>query len=385
MSQKQTFSVMQVLPTLESGGVETGTIDIAKALLQKGHRAIVVSAGGPMVSKLDKVGATHITLPVHSKNPWVIWQNAQILKKLIQAENIDIVHARSRAPAWSCYWATKNSQTSYITTFHGAYGHQNSLKRWYNSAMLRSDITIAVSNFIAGHIQNIYPNIQKHIQVIHRGIDTLQFHPDKTQAATVEQLKKQWKIPKNHTVMMLPGRLTRLKGHTVFLEAAAKLKQSNITYLIVGDEPGKALYKAELQKLTQSLQLSDQVKFIGACSDMPSAYQVADIVVSASTKPEAFGRIACEAQAMNCLVIASNHGGSQETIAPCQQAFMCQPGSIESMTKAMNAALSTTPEQARKIFHESRSYIYENFSLDKMASDTLSLYDLQLKHLPPIR
>jgi len=385
MSQKQSFCVMQVLPTLESGGVETGTIDIAKALLQKGHRAIVVSAGGQMVSQLDDIGASHIKLPVQSKNPWIIWRNAQILKELIQTENIDIVHARSRAPAWSCYWATKNNHTPYITTFHGAYGHQNRLKRWYNSAMLRSNITIAVSNFIASHIQAVYADFQKHVQVILRGIDTHQFNPDKTQTATVEQLKKRWKIPTEHIVMMLPGRLTRLKGHAVFIEAAAKLEQQNITYLIVGDEAGKESYKAELQKLTQTLQLSDQIRFIGACSDMPSAYQVADIVVSASTKPEAFGRIACEAQAMSCLVIASNHGGSQETIAPCQQAFMCQPGSIESMTTAMKAALSTTPEQANNIFRESRSYIYENFSLDKMAADTLSLYALQLKCPPPTR
>ena len=376
---------MQVLPSLVSGGVETGTIDIASALIEAGHRAIVVSTGGAMVSQLDTMGALHITLPVHSKNPFVIWKNTQALKQLIREESIDLVHARSRAPAWSCYWASKATKTPFVTTFHGTYGHQGYLKRWYNSIMLRSDMTIAVSNFIAEHIKSTYAGFVKQtkhknkIQVIHRGIDINKFDSEKLAPERTAQLHKRWDIPENHLVIMLPGRITRWKGQTQLIDALAKLQEEkNITCILVGDNKGKDHFVNELEALILHHHLQGRVKLVGGCHDMPAAYCLADIVVSASTEPEAFGRVACEAQAMQCLVIATKHGGSLETISPEQQHLMCEVADSESMAQSLRAALvlcqEANQENRKAIVSASRHYIEQNFTLDLMCRDTLALY-----------
>lgn len=385
MTTHKTLSILQVLPSLVSGGVETGTLDIARSLIAAGHRAFVVSAGGQMAAQLDIIGAKHITLPVHSKNPLVIWKNAQLLKQIIREENIDVVHARSRAPAWSCYWATKSTLTPYVTTFHGTYGHQGRLKRWYNGVMLRSDITIAVSHFIAKHIRSIYADMlrklkqENKIQVIHRGIDINKFDPEKVSSERILALRKIWGVPEDNLVIMLPGRITRWKGQTLLIEALAKIQQNNITCLLVGDNKGKDHFVIELENLIQSLKQQTRIKLVGGCADMPAAYSIADIVVSASTDPEAFGRVACEAQAMECLVIATKHGGSLETIAPEQQHLMCQVSDSEAMSKSILAALVLTKEENKERQHSvvsnSRSYIKEHFTLNLMCRETLALYE----------
>jgi glycosyltransferase involved in cell wall biosynthesis len=373
---------MQVLPALVSGGVERGTIDIAEALIQNHHKAIVVSSGGSMVTQLEQLGATHIKLPVQSKNPFTMRQNASTLKKLILDHKVDIVHARSRAPAWSCFWATQKLNIPYITTFHGTYGHQSRLKKWYNAIMLRSDKTIAVSDFIANHIKEIYlnPDLNSQVkyspdlQVIHRGIDTVKFNPKTITHHQTQQLKQQWGIPENKIIIMLPARVTQWKGHAIFIDAIARLSSNNFICLMVGDDQGKSAYREALDCAIITHNLMDKFKFVGACNDMPGAYKLADIVVSASTDPEAFGRVACEAQAMNCLVIATNHGGSLETIAPSQQMLLCEPNNAISMTQAIETALLITPEKAIEIQIQSREYIEDNFSLTKMCRDTLALY-----------
>ena len=385
MNQNKSLSIMQVLPSLISGGVETGTVDIARALVQSGHRAIVVSSGGQMVAKLNDMGATHITLPVHSKNPIVMWQNAQKIKQLIRNEKIDVVHARSRAPAWSCYWATRSEQTPYITTFHGTYGHKSRIKRWYNSVMLKSDITIAVSNFIAEHIAENYTEqlkttpLEHAVKVIHRGIDIDKFNPASTPSEAVLALRKAWDIPDNNIVIMLPGRLTRWKGHTFLIEALAKLEQDNITCLLVGDNKDKDHYFEELKALIHRHQLDTAVKMVGGCTNMPAAYSLADIVVSASTDPEAFGRVVCEAQAMKCLVVATKHGGSLENIAHEQQHLMCRVSDSEAMANSIRSglALCQTEHAALKnsIVNASREHIKHNFTLELMCRDTLSVYN----------
>jgi glycosyltransferase involved in cell wall biosynthesis len=374
--------VMQVLPALISGGVERGTIDIAQALIQNRHKAIVVSSGGPMVKQLEQIGAIHIKLPVQSKNLFALRKNAIILKKLILEHKVDIIHARSRAPAWSCYWATRKLNIPYITTFHGTYSHQNRFKKWYNTVMLRSDKTIAVSHFIADHVQRIYLNshLNLHlkntpdIQVIHRGIDTEKFNPEAITYNQTQQLKQQWGIPENKIIIMLPARVTPWKGHAVFIDAISRLPSNNFICLMVGDDQGKDAYREALDCAIKVYNLEKKFKFVGACNDMPTAYKLADIVVSASTDPEAFGRVACEAQAMDCLVVATNHGGSLETIAPSQQMLLCAPNNAISMTQAIEAALLIKPEQAIDIQIQSRKHIEEHFSLNKMCSDTLALY-----------
>jgi len=365
---------MQVLPALVSGGVERGTVDIAKALIKSGHQAIVVSSGGTLVKQLESVGAIHIELPVQSKNPLVLRKNAKTLEKLILKHKVDIVHARSRAPAWSCYWATTYTNTPFITTFHGAYSHQNALKRLYNSVMLKGHTTIAVSNFIAHHISEIYPSNICNINVIHRGIDTQLFSPSKSLNNKSEELRTKWCIPSNKTIIMLPGRLTRLKGHTTLIKAITQLDTSNIICLFVGDNHGNISYQQELKTLISRHNLGDIIYFVGGCHDMPAAYHLSDIVVSASTKPESFGRITGEAQAMNCLVVATNHGGTKEVLSPSQKAFLCEPNNSKAMTKALINTLAINEQEQSIIFKQSRKYIEANFTLDKMCQDTLAVY-----------
>jgi len=370
------LKILQVLPNLVSGGVEVGTIDIAKALVEGGNKAYVASNGGPLVTRLEQAGAIHIHLPVHSKNPFVMWKNARTLRRLCSKYNIDIVHARSRAPAWSCYWASqKLKSTIMITTFHGTYGHHNSLKRWYNSIMLQSQQTIAVSDFIKDHILTTYPNKQTSIEVIHRGIDTQKFNPENVPEQTVRTLAKTWAVPNNAKVIMLPGRITRWKGHSVLIQAIAKLKQENIFCLMVGDDQGKTAYQEELDKLILEHQLEHKVRFVGGCSDMPSAYKLADIVVSASTEPEAFGRVACEAQAMNCLVVVTDHGGGRETIATSQEAFLCHPNDVDSLSQSLSRALKIDKQTTEDIYLSSRKHISQHFSLQHMCEKTIAVYN----------
>jgi len=376
-TNKPKLCVMQVLPALISGGVERGTVDIALALIQQGNQAIVVSSGGGMVKQLNDIGATHISLPVQSKKPWVMWKNAQVLKKIIQDYNVDIVHARSRAPAWSCYWASNHTKTPYITTFHGAYGHSNRLKRWYNSVMLKGNLTIAVSNFISEHIIKIYQPDFKNIQVIHRGIDTEVFSSTRIDTSRVDKLRKKWNISASKTVIMLPGRLTRLKGHSILINAISQMEHTGFICLFVGDNHGNTSYQNELETLIKKLKLEKTIQLVGGCNDMPAAYQLADIVISASIKPESFGRISCEAQAMNCLVVATNHGGTKEVLSPSQQLFLCEPNNSQAMYQALTKALTTPSKEQATIFKQSRKYIEANFSLDKMCHDTLAIYQTE--------
>lgn len=368
------LSVMQVLPALVSGGVERGTIDIADALIKNNHHAIVVSSGGPMVEQLEELGATHIKLPVHSKNPYTTWKNSLALKKLIQAYKVDVVHARSRAPAWSCFWATKYTQTKFITTFHGAYSHQNYFKRLYNSVMLRSDTTIAVSHFIADHISNVYPSHTQNVQVIYRGINTELFSPSKALNARADILRKKWCIPNHKKIIMLPGRLTRLKGHIPLIQAIATLDTSNIICLFVGDHHGNINYQQELKKHISEYNLEHIIYLVGSCNDMTAAYCLANIVVSASVKPESFGRITCEAQAMNCLVVATNHGGTTEVLSPSQQDLLCSPNNNHALAESLKKALTINVQESIKITQESRNFIEENFTLNKMCQATLAIY-----------
>lgn len=373
------LKILQVLPSLVSGGVERGTLDLCRHLIEQGHEAWVMSSGGPLVKSLEEMGAKHIKLSVHSKNPIKIWNNSKTLFQLIKTHQFDLIHARSRAPAWSCYWASKKSNTPFVTTFHGQYGHQNKLKKIYNRVMLKGDACIAVSRFIETHIQTVYPDHPTVIKLIHRGIDLNTFSQSQESKDRALSLRKQWSIAEHYKVIILPGRLTRLKGHQTFLEAITQLKTNDaVRCLIVGDEPGKDHYQKELQDFILEHKLSSKVQFTGNVYDMPAIYELADIVISASIKPESFGRTACEAQAMGCLVIATKHGGSLETISPLQQQFMCEVNNIESMAKAISHALSyceNDHQQERlNIEGHSRSYIEQNFSLNKMCGDTITLY-----------
>ena len=240
-------TVLQVLPALVTGGVERGTVDIANAIVAGGGRAIVASAGGPMVGELTRGGAEHITLPVDTKNIFAMRKNIDRLAELIEKESVDIVHARSRAPAWSAWYAAKRTKRHFITTFHGTYGHGNWLKRWYNSIMTRGEQVIAISDFIGGHVRQVYGVPSAKIKVIHRGIDLDKFDPANVSAERVIDIAKKWRLPDGMPIIMLPGRLTRWKGQTVFIEAIKKLGRENVQCLMVGSDQGREDYRHELE------------------------------------------------------------------------------------------------------------------------------------------
>jgi glycosyltransferase involved in cell wall biosynthesis/mitochondrial fission protein ELM1 len=381
-SMHSQLRLLQILPAMVSGGVERGTLDLSRYLVSQGHEVWVCSSGGPLVAELTQAGVTHIQLPVNSKNPLRMWLNSRRLIQLQNRYRFDLIHVRSRAPAWSVFWAKKQMNTPIISTFHGQYGHHNRLKRFYNRVMLQSDVCIAVSEFIEQHIRTTYPSPPCKLSLIRRGIDLTQFSERPDLNVKAQALREKWGINKDQIIIILPGRLTRLKGHQVFLEALSILQNQTATArlrcLIVGDEPGKDSYRKELEAFIETRQLSELVQLTGICYDMPALYSLAHIVVSASTKPEAFGRTACEAQAMGCLVVATRHGGSLETIAPQQRPFMCEQNNSASMADAIACALQMLEAHNENallaIKQEARRYIEENFSLIRMCRETEQLY-----------
>jgi len=375
-AEQRPLTILQVLPALVSGGVERGTLDISNALIKAGHRSVVASSGGPLVNPLRQAGARHITLPVHSKNPWIMWRNSYRLQSLITAEKIDLVHARSRAPAWSCLWAHRRKAFPFVTTFHGAHGTGNSLKRQYNAVLLRSDHTIAVSDYIAEHIKQHYPNTVSTMSVIPRGIDLEEFNPDSVTLERRNRLIKEWQIDPRVPVLFLPGRMTRLKGHQWFINALALLKDRPFQAIIAGDHHGRERYLEALHDQIRDTGLPlNQVKIVDRCDDMAAAYTVSDIVVSASTQPEAFGRTLCEAQVMGSLVIAPRHGGALETLAPMQQEHLVSLNDTQDFARIIRRCLTIDDVTRKKIQTHSREFVQQHFSLQNMTRQTLSLYE----------
>ncbi len=368
-------TVLQVLPALVTGGVERGTIEVADAIQAAGGRSIVVSNGGPMVHELDRVGAEHIELPVHSKNPMVMRANIAKLVEIIEREHVDIVHARSRAPAWSAYYAAKQTNTHFVTTFHGTYSHGNAFKRKYNSVMTKGEIVIAISSFIAGHMRKIYGVANESIRVIPRGVDMVRFDPAKVSAERLVALAGQWRVPDGAPVVMLPGRLTRWKGQITFIEAIAKLGRKDIRALLVGSDQGREAYRKELETLIEEKGLNDVVRLVDHCDDMAAAYMLTDIVVSASTDPEAFGRVAIEAQSLGRPVVATNHGGAKETVIEGKTGWLVEPGNAEDMADAIRKGLDLDDQAWEAFSQRAIKNIRDNFSKETMCAKTLDVYN----------
>ncbi|HYL33396.1 MAG TPA: glycosyltransferase family 4 protein, partial [Stellaceae bacterium] len=294
---KRRPTVLQVLPALVAGGVERGTVDVAAALAAAGWHSLVASAGGPMTRELDRAGAMHFTLPLASKNPFVIHANVGRLAALIRAHEVDIVHARSRAPAWSARAAAQNTGAHFLTTFHNAYGGKSWLKRRYNAVMARGELVIANSNFVADHAAATYGVPRERLRVIHRGVDVTRFDPEKISAERMARLAQEWRLPDGVPVVMLPGRLSRWKGHFVLIDAMKRLNRPQVHALIVGAGGGDG-YRARLDSAIAHAGTAVTFRVLDECRDMPAAYMLADVVVSASTEPEGFGRVIVEAQAM---------------------------------------------------------------------------------------
>jgi glycosyltransferase involved in cell wall biosynthesis len=368
--------VMQVLPSLVTGGVERGTIDVAAALTAAGWNALVVSAGGPLVREVERAGAAHVQLPVDSKNPLVMRANVARLARLARERKIDFVHARSRAPAWSARAAAKRVGAHFITTFHGTYNAQNPLKKLYNSIMAKGERVIAISDFIGAHAREVYGADPAAVRVIPRGIDLALFDRGAVSQERMIRLAQAWHLPDGMPVVMLPGRLTEWKGQSVLIDAMAKLEhqRQDVHCILVGDDQGRSAYRRRLAAQIERLDLGGVVQIVGACNDMPAAYMLADVVVSASTDPEAFGRVAVEAQALGRLVVATDHGASRETVIDGVTGWLVAAGDPAALAEGLRMALAVPPQSREQMSRRAMAHVRENFGKERMCAATLALY-----------
>ena len=375
------LKVLQVIPKLGYGGAETGCYDLAHYLPENNCSSYIVTSGGELLKFIDRKKVKVIKLPVHSKNPFLMLFNSIALIFIILLNNISIVHARSRAPAWSCLFATKITRRKFVTTFHGTYNFKNSIKKFYNSVMVRSDLIIAGSNFIFSHINQNYPkylNLKKKFLVIFRGINVDYFDSSTTLDSEENRLISDWEVDKNKKTILMPGRLTAWKGQETFIEALnlvnKELGYDSFNAVILGSDQGRDIYTKKIKRLAEQYRLTSQLKFIEHCKNMPLAYKISDIVVSASVEPEAFGRVAVEAQSMEKPIIASDIGGSNETIIDNVTGFLFQSGNAEALSKKIVEALQLDESRLKSIGIEGRKNIIKKFNVEKMCFSTYSEY-----------
>lgn len=366
--------VMQIIPELGAGGAEQGCIDIAAALMEAGAKAIIVSHGGARVHELARSGALHINLPVHSKNPLVMWRNIASLRRLIRTHGVDIVHARSRAPAWSAWRACQGTEARFMTTCHAPYNTANNVKKFYNSSIAKGERVIAISGYVAQYLRDKFSLDERTIRVIHRGIALEKFHPTAVTPERMIKLNREWRLPDGASIIMMPGRLTRWKGHHVLIDAMAQLKRQDVFCVLIGSDQGRSEYRQELEDAIRSKGLEGQIRIVDHCNDMPSAYMMANVVVSASTDPEGFGRIPVEAQAMGRPVVATDHGGARETIRRGETGWLVPPGDAPALANAISEALSLTPPQRAVLATRAMAHVAENFTRERMAYETLNVY-----------
>ena len=375
------LKVLQVIPRLGYGGAETGCYDLAHYLHEQDCKSYIVTSGGELIKYIDKKKVKLIKLPVQSKNPLLILINSIALTLVILFLNISIVHARSRAPAWSCYLATKITRRKFVTTFHGTYNFKNSLKKFYNSIMVKSDVLIAGSNFIFSHISENYQkflNSKKKFLVIFRGINTEYFDSDIIKKKDIDKLKATWKIEDNKKIILLPGRLTAWKGQEMFIEAINFFKQSNpeldFVAVILGDDQGRTVFRKKLERLVEQFNLTQNIKFVDNCNVMPVAYYISDVIVSSSIEPEAFGRVSVEAQAMKKPIIASNIGGSKETVIDNKTGLLFESGNPKSLCDKLNEIIKLDTLTLDLMGREGRKNVINRFNIEKMCLNTYSEY-----------
>ena len=368
------ITVLQVVPALITGGVERGTVDVAGAISAARGVPVVASSGGGMVRELERLGARHVLMPLDRKTPWAIRANARRLTALIEELDADIVHARSRAPAWSALSAARSTRRPFVTTFHATYNFKSWLKRWYNSVMARGDRVIAISNHIAEHLLQNYAVDPDRIRIIPRGIDVDVFDPARMTTERLMALSQSWRLPDGVPLVILPGRVARWKGHSVLVDALASLGRRDLHCLFVGSDIGADRYKRELTAQIEARGLSGQVRFVGDCKDMAAAYMLADVVVAPSTDPEGFGRVAAEAGAMGRPMIASNHGGARETVLPGQTGWLTEPGAAGELAGAIEAALDLSSDDRMDLALNARAHVAANFSKASMTAATLAVY-----------
>jgi glycosyltransferase involved in cell wall biosynthesis len=366
--------VLQVLPALNGGGVERGTVEITAAIARNHGLPLVASAGGRMAPLIERSGGRNLVLPLDSKSPWRIWRNAARLASIIRTERVDIVHARSRAPAWSAWLAAQRTGAHFVTTYHGSYNEDLPLKRRYNAVMARGERVIAISRHIAGLIQRQHAVPAERIRIIPRGVDPAVFDPDAVSVDRIVRLSRAWRLPDGHPTIMLPGRLARWKGQAVLIEALARLQRSDAVCVLVGGDSGKSKFKAELLALAHRLGVAERVRLVGHCDDMPAALMLSDIVVNASTDPEGFGRVVIEAQAMARPVIATDHGGAAETVEHEVTGVLVPPGDAAALAVAIDAVFGLDEDRRKELGRAARAAVMERYTVAAMQTATLDVY-----------
>ncbi|MDB9808263.1 glycosyltransferase family 4 protein [Candidatus Pelagibacter sp.] len=375
------LKVLQVIPKLGYGGAETGCYDLAHYLHENNCTSFIATSGGDLIKFIDKKKVKLFRLPVHSKNPLIIIFNTFALVFIILVNGISIVHARSRAPAWSCFLATKITRKKFVTTFHGTYNFNNSIKKFYNSIMVRSNLIIAGSNFIFSHINKNYSRYlgaKKKLLVIFRGINVDYFDPSTTTETQEKQLLIDWQIDKSKKIILLPGRLTSWKGQESFIEALSlvnkELGYDSFYGVILGSDQGRNVYKKKITRLVEQHRLTNQLKFIEHCKNMPVAYKISDLIVSASIEPESFGRVAVEAQSMKKPILASDIGGSNETVENGKTGFLFEAGNPVSLSNKILEILKLDESTLKSMGNEGRKNIIKKFNVEKMCFSTYSEY-----------
>lgn len=371
--------VLQVLPSLVTGGVERGTIEITDAVARAEGIALVASAGGRLVPAVERAGGRHFTLPLAAKNPATIRRNADRLEALIREHNVSIVHARSRAPAWSAWLACQRTGTHFVTTYHGAYAEDLPFKRRYNAVMARGDIVIAASRYIAELVVRRHNIPPTRVHVIPRGVDPAVFDPDNVVPDRMARLAHDWRLPDGAPTVVLPARLTAWKGQAVLIDAVARLARHDVCCVLVGSDQGRRRYSASLVRRAQRLGIAGQLRLVGECDDMPAAMMLSDVVVHASTQAEAFGRVVVEAQAMGRPVIAADLGGPVETVAHGVTGWRVPPGDAAALAAAIDAVLALTEEERRALAERARAAVLRRYTVRAMQEATLDVYEAVLR------
>lgn len=380
-------TILQIVPELETGGAELSTIEIAEAIVAAGGRALVLTEGGRMLPRLEAVGADVRIFPAATKNPLKLLANARAIARLIEAEGVDLIHARSRAPAWSALWAARITKRPFVTTYHGAYNETSAVKRFYNGIMARGDLVIANSAYTRDLVMARYGTPASKIRVIHRGVDGLTFDPATVDPARVERLRAQWGVEPGQRVILQAARLTNWKGQHVVVEGARRLLQSGSwpsgsVVILAGDAQGRDDYAAGLIEAIRASGLQNRVRLVGHVDDMPAAYLASDAAIVASIEPEAFGRTAVESQAMGCPVIATRLGAPQETVlSPPEHGprtmtgWLVPPGDAQALADALLWALGLSPAARKELGDRARAHACRSFSLRQMRLKTLQVYD----------
>ncbi|WP_312160384.1 glycosyltransferase family 4 protein [Phenylobacterium sp.] len=373
------FTLLQVVPELETGGAEQTTIDVADAVVRAGGKALVATRGGRMAARLEADGGRLAQMPVQTKNPLVMLGNAARLVDLIRKEKVSIVHARSRAPAFSALWAAQATKTPFVATYHGVYGARNSVKRWYNAVMTRGDLVIANSDYTRDHVLAEHDIDPDRIVSIPRGVDLERFNPSWVTPERVQALREAWGVDSRdrRVKLLLAGRLTRIKGHLLIIEAARRMRATgteNFLILFAGDDQGRTGYREEVEAAVVAASLADHVRLVGHCDDMPAAYQICDLAMLPTTKPESFGRTAVEPQVMGKPVLASDHGGTTETVLNGETGWLVKVDDPDAWAAAMAKAIEMGAPRLAAMGQAAANRARRLYSVDAMCAATLDAY-----------